>query len=260
MKTFLKIAKDFPWFLLSGCGSIASILLFIALWDLGNKIYGDLALPSPLVTFQTLLAMFEDENFRNNLFLTISRALQGLGISFVVGGFLGLLAGLFTTASVMSRPIVTILVGIPPIAWIVMAMIWFGFGGATVMFTIVVASFPIVFIGALQGSRTIEGKFKEVCDAFSLSPMQKLTNLYAPHLFSYIFPAFISALGMSWKVVVMAELLASNDGIGVELAIARTHLDTPTALALVCAMIGVLLFIEYVVFEPVRKEVESWRS
>ena len=53
--------------------------------------------------------------------------------------------------------IVTILVGMPPIAWIVLAMIWFGMSDMTVIFTVVVASFPIIFVGALQGTRTLEG-------------------------------------------------------------------------------------------------------
>ncbi|MFV0480485.1 MAG: ABC transporter permease [Campylobacteraceae bacterium] len=260
MKTILKILKDFPWFLWSGWGSLASICLFFALWDFGNKYYGDLTLPSPLETFATLKNLFLDSGFKEDLSLTIFRALKGFGISLVIGSVLGLLAGFFKTASIFSRPIVTILVGVPPIAWIVMAMIWFGFGGATVLFTVIIASFPIVFVGAMQGSRTIDGKYKEVCDVFGLKWYQKMTNLYIPHLFSYLFPSWISALGMAWKVVVMAELLSANDGIGIRLGIARTYLDTPTALALVCSMIAVLLFIEYVILEPIRKEVELWRS
>ena len=95
----------------------------------------------------------------------------------MVGTFLGLLAGYFITASVMSRPIVTILVGIPPIAWIVLAMIWFGLGDMTVMFTVVIASFPIVFVGALQGSRTIEGDLKEMMESFHIGFFQKCGNI-----------------------------------------------------------------------------------
>lgn len=88
----------------------------------------------------------------------------------------------------------------------------------------------------------------------------KIFDLYLPHIFSYIFPAYISALGMSWKIVVMAELLSSSNGIGASLAIARSQLDTPVALALVVIMIGSLLFIEYLIFEPIKREVEAWRN
>lgn len=260
MKMFLKIVKDFPWFLWSGWGSIASILLFLALWDVGNHFYGDLVLPSPKAIFLEIFRLFSTSEFLTNLELTVRRGLVGFGISLVVGTLLGLFSGRFVTASVMSRPIVTILVGIPPIAWIVLAMIWFGFGDTTVMFTVVVASFPIVFIGALQGSRTIEGELSDMMDSFHLSFWQKTKDLYFPHLFSYLFPSWVGALGMSWKIVIMAELLSSSDGIGASLAVARSQLETTTALALVSVMIGVLLFVEYVVLEPIKKEVESWRD
>ena len=260
MKTFLKIIRDFPWFLWSGWGSIASIFLFLALWDFGNQVYGDLVLPNPEDVFMAMKDLLQDDTFLSDLFLTIQRGFFGFGISLVIGTIFGLIAGYFITASVMSRPIVTILVGIPPIAWIVLAMIWFGFGDTTVMFTVVVASFPIIFVGSLQGSRTLEGDLKEMMDSFHLSFWQKTKDLYFPHLFSYLFPSWVSALGMSWKIVIMAELLSANDGIGAALAVARSHLDTPTALALVSFMIGVLLIIEYILLEPIKKEVESWRN
>lgn len=134
MKFAFKILKDFPAFLWSGWGAVASILLFIALWDMGNQVYGNLVLPSPLETFKTLNLMLQDEAVIAEIETTLYRSSIGFGIALVLGTSLGLLAGFFATASMMSRPIVTILVGMPPIAWIVLAMIWFGMGDETVIF------------------------------------------------------------------------------------------------------------------------------
>jgi NitT/TauT family transport system permease protein len=170
------------------------------------------------------------------------------------------LAGFFATASMMSRPIVTILVGMPPIAWIVLAMIWFGMGDETVIFTVIVASFPIIFVGALQGTRTLDGDLKEMAQSFNFPWHMKFLDVYFPHIFSYVFPAWVSALGMAWKIVIMAELLATSDGIGATLATARSQLDTPTALSIVVIMIGSLMFIEYIILEPIKREVELWRD
>lgn len=260
MKFILKLIKDFPSYIWSGWGSLASIFLFLALWDFGNQLYGNLVLPNPKETISTLIAIILEQETATNIIITIKRAFIGFFISLIFGSFLGLLAGLFVTASMMSRPIVTILVGMPPIAWIVLAMIWFGMSDMTVIFTVVIASFPIVFIGALQGTRTLEGNLKEMADSFNLPFKMKILDLYFPHIFSYVFPAWISALGMSWKIVVMAELLSSNEGIGASLAIARSQLDTATALALVLIMIGSLLLIEYLILEPIKREVEQWRD
>jgi NitT/TauT family transport system permease protein len=88
----------------------------------------------------------------------------------------------------------------------------------------------------------------------------RLTDVYFPHVFAFVFPAWVAALGMSWKIVVMAELLAANDGIGAALAIARTRLDTTTAMALIAIMVVLLLMIEYLLMEPVKREVERWRQ
>ncbi|WP_418186165.1 ABC transporter permease [Aliarcobacter vitoriensis] len=260
MKLFIKIIKDFPAYLWSGWGSVASVFLFLALWDFGHQIYGSLVLPSPKDTFIALNEILHNPEIVENIFITIKRAMIGFGLAVLVGSILGLLSGLFITASIMSRPIVTILFGMPPIAWIVLAMIWFGMSDMTVIFTVFIASFPIVFVGALQGTRTIEGDLKQMVDSFHLPFSMKLFDLYLPHVFSYIFPAYISALGMSWKIVVMAELLASSDGLGSSLAIARSQLDTPTALALVTIMIASLLLIEYIILEPIKRELESWRD
>lgn len=260
MKFLIKVVKDFPAYLWSGWGAIASIFLFLACWDLGNQLYGNLVLPSPKETFITLYSMVQDPSVLQDMSITIQRALIGFGISMVIGSVLGLLAGFFITASMMSRPIVTILVGMPPIAWIVLAMIWFGLSDMTVIFTVVIASFPIIFMGALQGTRTLEGELKEMAESFNVPFRMKLLDVYFPHIFSYIFPSWVAALGMAWKIVVMAELLSSNSGIGAALAIARSQLDTPTALALVVVMIGSLLIIEYLILEPLKREVELWRN
>ena len=98
-----------------------------------------------------------------------------------------------------------------------------------------------------------------MAESFNFPLHMKFFDVYFPHIFSYVFPAWVSALGMSWKIVVMAELLATSDGIGALLAVARSQLDTPTALALVTIMIGSLMFIEYIILEPIKREVESWR-
>ncbi len=260
MKSLLKILRDFPAYLWSGWGAIASIFLFIAAWDIGNQVYGDMILPSPLETFHTLATLFKDPDFTQGLMITLRRAMVGFGISLVVGTALGLLAGFFVTASIVSRPIVTILMGMPPIAWIVLAMIWFGMGDATVEFTVIVASLPIVFVGALQGTRTLEDKFEEMADIFKVPLMMKFFDIYLPHIFSYVFPAWVAALGMAWKIVVMAELLATSDGLGADLAMARSQLDTASALAIVVAMVGLLMVAEYIFLEPIKREVEKWRD
>lgn len=249
-----------PAYLWSGWGAVASLLLLLAAWEGGSAIYGSLVLPDPLTTFTTLADLVANGAASPELAVTARRALIGLAIAVSLGTGLGLAAGVSVTASMMSRPLVTVLLGTPPIAWLVLAMLWFGASDGTPVFTVVVACFPVIFVGALQGTRTLDHHLKDMARVFRLPARMKFLDLYLPHVVSYLFPAWITALGTAWKVVVMAELLSSSDGVGAALAVTRSHLDTAGTLAWICAVVGSLLAVEYLVLEPIKREVERWRE
>ena len=177
-----------------------------------------------------------------------------------VGSVLGLLAGLSVTASVLSRPLVTVLLGTPPIAWLVLAMLWFGMSDGTPVFTVFIACFPVVFASALQGTRTLDLQLRDMARAYRLPLGMALREVYGPHVLSDLFPAWVTALGSAWKVAVMAELLASTDGVGAALAASRSQLDTATTLGWISAVVGCLLVVEYGFLEPLKREVERWRE
>lgn len=248
-----------PAYLWSGWGAIASLLLFLAAWEWASLHYGELILPDPRAAFGTLAELFTSGAAGPELATTARRALAGFALALLAGSALGLAAGVSMTASMMSRPIVTVLIGTPPIAWLVLALLWFGAGDGTPIFTVFVACLPIIFVGAMQGARTLDGQLKDMASAYRLPPLMRFVDVYLPHVVSYLFPAWITALGISWKVVVMAELLASSDGVGAALAVSRSHLDTAATLAWITAVVGLLLAVEYLLLEPIKREVERWR-
>lgn len=249
-----------PAYLWSGWGAVASLLLLVAAWEAVSAVYGPLVMPDPRTTFHTLLQLIDSGAAWPELAATARRALGGFALSVLAGSVLGLVAGLSMTASMMARPLVTVLMGTPPIAWLVLAMLWFGASDGTPVFTVFVASFPVIFIGALQGTRTLDNHLRTMAGAFRLPPRMMFLDVYLPHLVSYLFPAWIAALGTAWKVVVMAELLATQDGVGAALAVTRSHLDTAATMAWIAAVVGLLLAVEYLMLEPVKRELERWRE
>lgn len=252
--------RNLPAYLWSGWGAIASLCLLLAFWEYGNQVYGDLVLPTPLNTAVQMLHYLESGEMQQALAITAKRAITGFFLSVTIGTVLGILAGISLTASMMSRPLVTVLIGTPPIAWIVLALLWFGSSDLAPIFTVTVAGFPLVFVAAMQGARTLDGDLKELAAVYRLSPITTFTDVYLPHIISYLFPSWISALGTSWKVVVMAELLSSSDGVGAELAVSRAHLDTSGTMAWITSVIIVLLLVEYLLLEPIKREIEKWRQ
>ncbi len=260
MNLIRSVLRGLPAYAWSGWGAIASLLLLLAAWEAASAVTGALVLPDPRAAFAALSVLIDRGEAWQELAVTTRRALAGFALSLVAGSVLGLAAGVSATASTMSRPIVTVLMGTPPIAWLVLALLWFGAGDGTPVFTVFIASFPVVFAGALQGARTLDNQLRTMAEAFRLPLRMKLTDVYLPHVVSYLFPAWIAALGMSWKVVVMAELLATQDGVGAALAVTRSHLDTAATMAWIVAILGALLAAEYLVLEPLKREVERWRD
>ncbi len=248
-----------PAYLWSGWGAIASLFLLLAAWEGASAVHGALILPDPGTVFATLAGLVDSGAAWPELAVTARRAATGLALAIAAGSTLGMLAGISMTASMMSRPLVTVLLGTPPIAWLVLAMLWFGASDGTPVFTVFIACFPVIFVGALQGTRTLDGHLREVATVYRLPLRMKVFDLYLPHVVSYLFPAWITALGTSWKVVVMAELLSSADGVGAALAVSRSHLDTAATLAWIAAVVLTLLAVEYLLLEPVKRELEGWR-
>lgn len=247
-------------YLWGGWGALSSLCLFFGLWEVTAGAVGTLILPTPRQAFVTLMQLLQVADNWQEIAITARRALVGYLLALITGSLLGLLAGISVTASVMSRPIITLLVGMPPIAWLILALLWFGAGDGTPVFTVFVACLPIIFVGAMQGTRTLDGQLKELARMLRLPRVMRFTDVYLPHVVSYLFPAWITALGTAWKVVVMAELLASADGIGAALAVTRSHLDTAGSMAWIVALVGSLLAVEYLLLEPIKRRVESWRG
>ena len=259
MKLLRAWLAGIPAYLWSGWGALASLFLLLAAWEAGSALYGALILPEPLSVFATLGQSLASGAAWPELLVTARRALLGLALAIAAGSLLGMLAGVSLTASMMARPLVTVLLGTPPIAWLVLAMLWFGASDGTPVFTVFIACFPVIFVGALQGTRTLDGQLKDMATVFRLPAHMKFFDLYLPHVISYLFPAWITALGTSWKVVVMAELLSSADGVGAALAVSRAQLDTAATLAWIAAVVLALLAVEYLFLEPIKRELERWR-
>ena len=147
----------------------------------------------------------------------------------------------------------------PPIIWIVLAIFWFGFGNFSTVFTIFITVLPLTFASSAVAMSSVDEELKEMFDAYNLGILKKIRHLYLPHLTSYIISSISVAVGMGVKIVVMTELLGAMDGVGSKIADARVMLDTPTVMAYVVLIIGVVMLFEYLVIEPLKILLMPWK-
>jgi NitT/TauT family transport system permease protein len=247
-------------FLWAGWSGVAGIALFAALWQAGNERYGNFILPAPIDVVFAAWGLLGEARSWAIAGLTILRGAEGFGLAILIGVAGGLAAGYSPATMRLSRPILTLLVGVPPIAWIVLAMIWFGSTDATVIVTVVVAVTPTIFISAAEGAMTRDRGLEDMARAFGIGSFGRLRGIGLRHVASYLFPVLSVSLGSAIKVAVMAELLSNIGGIGGALAMSRATLDVRGALAwILLAVIGVIA-IEYLLLRPIQAELERWRD
>jgi len=247
-------------FIWSAWSGLAALCLFAALWQVGHEAYGDFILPAPLATLHVALDLLSRPETWSVALLTARRALTGFLAASVAGAAIGLAAGYSAATLRLARPLVTVLLGVPPIAWIVLAMIWFGSTDGTVAVTILVAAAPLVFVGVSEGVMARDRNLDAMARAFGANAWKRITTLSLRHVAAHLFPSLVLALGVAFKVAVMAELLANVGGIGGELARSRANLDVAGALAWILIAVGALIVVEYGCVHPVRAEFERWRA
>ncbi|MBR0129158.1 MAG: ABC transporter permease subunit [Neisseriaceae bacterium] len=246
---------DYLWGGLAGLG-VAFVL--IAVWQETALHLGALLLPAPLEVFTKageLLSQFT----ASEIHLTLYRALIGISISLILGILAGFIAGKFKTAMALLRPMITILLAMPPIIWIVLAIFWFSFGNPSVIFTIIAILTPLTFANAAIGMASVNDSHLELFDAYQLGLYKKIRFVYLPHLSGYLLSAISLAVGSGIKVVFMAELLGANDGVGAKIATARTMLDSTEVLAYVVLAIAFVSLFEYLIIKPLEIAFMPWK-
>lgn len=246
---------DYLW---GGLASLAVAAVLFALWDWGSSAFGEFMLPAPLDVLRRAWELLQQARL-NGLDVSLWRMMAGIGASLLLGTVLGLIAGRFETVMAMLKPAMTMLLAMPPIIWVVMALFWFGFGHRSVLFTIVIIVAPLTFASAAKGMASVSKQGEELFDAYKTGLLKKIRYLYLPHLTGYMIASVSVAVAMGAKVVIMAELLGANDGMGAKIADARAMLETSTVMAYVVLVIVCVSLFEYLVIKPLEILFMPWR-
>lgn len=238
---------------------LLGLAVAVLLWGWGSTQLSPIALPSPIETAEALSRLTATGAAFPALAETGLRVIAAFSAALVIGGGLGLAAGFVVPVRAAIGPLVTMLLAVPPIVWVVLALIWFGTGSPAVIFTVFIAVLPIIFLAAVEGVRSVDPELSEMAEAFRMNRRQMLRHVTLPHLGSYLLPASITAFGIAWKVCVMAELLSAREGIGSGLADARANLDTAETFAWLIIVVSAFLLIEALVLRPLHRRLEPWR-
>lgn len=239
---------------------LLGIVALLALWEGLSFLFPSVIVPSVEEVFSALGRLAMEGELWENLYHTAVRALVGFGLSLVIGGALGVLAGLSRRVYDLIGPVVVVVENVPPIVWVIVAIIWFGLGNLPPVFAIMSIGVPIVAVNVAQGIRSLDPSLLEMAGAFGVKRWTRLRDLYLPAITGYLFSAVSVGLGLTWRVVVMAEFFGSMSGIGNELNWARFNLETDKAFAYTLVIVVLGLGTEYLVVNPLKEWALRWQK
>lgn len=192
---------------------LTGAVLMVA-WHVGVRLSHTTIFPSPfdvwngtgeLIRKGLLLAYARDSLFRVG---------AGFSLGVVVGVPLGIILGSHDTLALSLDPLIQMLRPISPLAWMPLAVIWFGVTEVAPIFLIFLASFFSILVATINAVRNIPPMFIQAGKNFGLRPAALLGRVIFPAILPRVLTGLRIALGIGWLVVVAAEMIAVNSGLG----------------------------------------------
>ncbi len=237
----------------------ASIVGFFALWelivDLGVVPRALLAAPSQVA------GLFVDKLTNSNpdgavlavhVAVSLEEALTAYILALVIGIPLGLLMGWFVVAEGLARPLFEMIRPIPPVAWIPLAIFWFGIDLSGKVFIIWASGIVPCVINSYVGVRMANPTLIQMARTYGASDWQIFRQICIPSALPMVFGGLQIALAASWTALVAAELIAADQGLGFMITMGR-RLAMPELVVLGMLMVGLTGVVVGLIVDRVEK-------
>lgn len=187
---------------------------FLAIWDVAVRISGSELFPTPYQVLTGTVRLAKQGLLFKYAIASLFRVTIGFGLAVLIGVPLGLLLGWFQRLFFAFNPMIQVMRPISPIAWIPIAILWFGVDDRAPIFLIFLASvFPIT-VSAMAAVQNIQPVYVRAARNFGLGRMELFRRVIFPATLPQILTGIRIALGVAWLVVVAAEMIAVNSGLG----------------------------------------------
>lgn len=220
------------------------LLLLVAVWWAAVVRAQSAIFPTPWQVVAGASELIEDGTLWEHIAASLMRVTAGFFLAFALAIPLGLWMGRVTTAYMTLNPIFQILRPISPIAWIPIAILWFGVGNASPIFLIFIAAiFPMILQTAV-GVHTIDSRYLRAAENFGVSRFELMRRVVVPAVLPQVLVGMRVSLGVAWLVVVAAEMIALKSGLGYLIMDSRNagnRYDLVVAGMVIIGMIGLLL-------------------
>ncbi|MGA2902315.1 MAG: ABC transporter permease [Candidatus Korobacteraceae bacterium] len=213
----------------------------LALWQGGVMWSHTLIFPSPLNVLHGIEELAQKGLLWRSAGDSLFRVGTGFVIALVVAIPLGVVLGFYRTVAGTVNPVIQMLRPISPLAWIPLAIVWFGIGNIAAIFLIFLTAFFPMVVSTMNAVRNVPGIVLQAGRNFGLSPWALLGRVVFPAALPRILIGLRISLGVAWLVVVAAEMIAIDSGLGylvIDSRNAGKRYDLVVAAMLLIGLIG----------------------
>jgi NitT/TauT family transport system permease protein len=246
--------------------ALSSILGFILLWHVATDLLGlfpPIILPSPEKVFFTIYEKFTvavgEEKLLGHIGVSLVRILVGVGIALVLAVPLGILMGWYEDLDSVASPLIEVLRPIPPIAWIPLAILWFGIGLGSKVFIIAIGAFFPALINTYIGVKFVDPLLIKAAKTLGARDRDILWEVVLPASVPLIVAGVRIGVGVGLMCLVAAELVAASSGLGYLIMLGGDDLR-PELSILGMIWIGILGLIADRVILAVERKAIYWKK
>jgi NitT/TauT family transport system permease protein len=241
--------------LLTRLRPIAFIAVLLVFWQIAVHREPAHLLPGPVEVARGIADLVRHGLLLKYVVASLFRVTWGFLLAAFLAIPLGLAIGWYRRAEMAVNPIVEILRPISPLAWIPIAILWFGVGDLAAIFLIFMGCFFPLLLTAINAVRSTPAVYLNAGRNFGLNPMDLVVRVLYPAVMPQLIVGLRITLGVAWLVVVAAEMIAVSSGLGFLIIDARNagnRYDLVVAGMILIGVIGLLLDIGMRSVEGVR--------
>ena len=220
------------------------IIVLLLIWEIAIARHPGQILPGPIAVAGGIIDLLHHGILFKYVVASLFRVTWGFVLAAVLAIPLGLLLGWFRRGEMALYPLVEVFRPISPLAWIPIAILWFGVGDSAAIFLIFVGCFFPMLLIAMSAVGNIPSVYMDAGRNFGLNSGEFVTRVLYPAAIPQLLVGLRITLGIAWLVVVAAEMISVNSGLGFLIVDARNagnRYDLVVAGMVIIGLIGLLL-------------------
>jgi NitT/TauT family transport system permease protein len=239
--------------------ALSLLALLLLWWGAAHLAADPRLLPAPFTVAEAAWRLAASGDMERDFAATLARVLAAFLLSMLAGTALGYGAGRSREVDAVLDSWIILLLNLPALVVIILAYVWIGLNEAAAVLAVAVVKVPTVIVTVREGARALDPALDDLAAVYHLPWARRLRRIVLPQLAPYLAAAGRSGLAITWKIVLIVELLGRPDGVGFALNLYFQNFDVASILAYGLGFAALMLLIEMAILQPWERRANAWR-